>query len=92
LILFFFAGQAVAIDEEILGAEQAHTFRAAGLDGVHVTRLLNVSRQGDAPAVERDRKLGKNFVKLLVEGRSLAGELAVFKSAWSVGLTMMTPL
>ena len=67
LVLLLLAGQALAVDEQVFGAEQADAFGAVGLDLLGVAGLLDVGREQDAVAVEGDGGLEQDVAQLFLQ-------------------------
>ena len=78
LVLLLFARQMLAVQEQVLGAEQAHALRAVGLDLLGIGGLLDVGVEQDAMPVQRDGGLGQEVAQPLLQGRLPEDELAVF--------------
>src|SRR6185437_7280595 len=79
LILFLFSRERVAIDEKIFGAEQAHAFGAAVLDGIGVPCSFDIRGEKNAMAIEREGWFEQNIAQLFLQRDLLADELAVFE-------------
>ena len=79
LELLLFGRGGGAVQEEELRAEQPDAIGPAGLDRGHVFGTLDVRREDDGVAVERDRGLFAQQGELLLEQRPALLELAVFE-------------
>src|SRR5204863_8220168 len=79
LILLFFRWQGVPIDEQVFGAEQPDSLRAALDYALGIGRLFNVRREHHADAIERDRGLFTGFAQLLLKRDLPARELPIFE-------------
>ena len=66
-----------ALDEQILGAEQAHAFSAITLDRFSVRLVFNIGREANAMAIQRDRRLEQGLAQLLLKTQLFADELPI---------------
>ena len=81
LVLLLLAGQALAVDEQVFGAEQAHALRAVGLDLLGIGGLLDVGGEQDAMAVQGDGRLEQEVAQLLLQRDLLAGSAGRTRTA-----------
>ena len=79
LQLLFLAGQVVAIDEKIFGAEESDAFSAVFFDRCGIGRLLDIGREQHSMAIERNGRFALNIPHRVLQRGVLADKLAIFE-------------